>query len=136
MEFRQKLKKRLYFAIFYIVLGIAIIVTGNMKKVEFLSSYGLVLAVVGIVQVRNYFCITKNEETLKRREIAEKDERNIAISDKAKGFAFMAYILAASVLVIILQISGKAELSTVIAETVCALLIFYWASYFVIRKKS
>ena len=136
MDFRKKLKMRLYFAIFYIVLGLVAVLAGNIVKNDFLPSYGLAIAVCGIVQIRNYVLITRNEETIKKREIAEKDERNIAISDKAKSFSFIAYILLASVAVIVLHIMGKQYLATVIAETVCALLVFYWIAYIIIRKKS
>ena len=102
---------------------------------EFLSSFGFALAVIGIAKMRNYFFITKNEETIKKQEIAESDERNITIADKAKSIAFIAYIIAAGIAVIVLQILNMPQLATIIAYTVCSLIVIYWISYFFIRKK-
>ena len=89
-----------------------------------------------IVRVRNHFLITKNDETIKKQQIAETDERNIAISEKAKSYAFNLYVILACITVIVLQIMKITELATTIGMTVCALLIIYWISYFILHKKS
>ena len=95
MDFKKKLKVRLFTAISYIILGLALIITFNLIKTNnnFLSSFGFALVIIGVVHIRNYLMITKNEETIKKRQIAETDERNIAISSKAKAFhsLFMLY---------------------------------------------
>ena len=85
MDFKKKLKTRLYTAISYIVIGIVMIIVSNILKTDndFLSSFGLALSVCGVVRIRNYFIITKNDETIRKQEIAETDERNISISNKA-----------------------------------------------------
>ena len=68
------------------ILGLVMIAAFNIIETEnnFLSSFGFALVVIGIVHIRNYIMITKNEETIKKRQIAETDERNIAIANKAK----------------------------------------------------
>ena len=60
MEFKKKLKIRLWVAISYIVLGIAMATVAIVSKTEnqFISSFGLALTVMGIARVRNYFLIT------------------------------------------------------------------------------
>ena len=62
MDFRRKLKIRLYVAIAYVIWGIALIVTFNIIKTEnnFFSSFGFALVIIGIVQIRNYRIITKD----------------------------------------------------------------------------
>ena len=76
MDYKRKLKIRLYFAIGYIILGLAMIVVFNIINAQntFWSSMGLALMIIGIARVRNHFRITKNEETIKKCEIAETDE--------------------------------------------------------------
>ena len=138
MDFRKKLKIRLYFALSYIVIGIAMLVASFVTENynEFLSPMGAALLVIGIARVRNHFLITKNDETIKKQQIAETDERNIAISNRAKSISFNLYVLIACVAVIVLQFMEKSFLASTIGLTVCALLVIYWVSYFIISKKS
>ncbi len=138
MDFKKKLKTRLYFGISYVVIGVAMIIvalTVNGTS-EYLSPFGTALLVIGIARIRNYFIITKSDETIKKQQIAETDERNIAISNKAKSFSFNLYVVLACIAVIILQIMKITELATIIGMTVCALLVIYWISYFILQKKS
>ena len=138
MDFRRKLKIRLYVAIAYVILGIALIVTFNIIKTEndFLSSFGLALVVIGIVHIRRYFLITKNEETIKRRQIAETDERSIAIADKAKSIAFIVYVVLAAVAIIVLELLEYSLLSMVLSLTIGLLVAVYWIAYWIMYKKS
>lgn len=72
MDFKKRIKTRLYVGIAYIFLGIAMISITflNITDNEFVSSFGLALALMGLVRIRNYFLITRNDETLKKQEIA------------------------------------------------------------------
>ncbi len=138
MDFRKKLKIRLFFAIGYIVLGLAMIIAFNIINTEndFLSSFGFALIVVGVVRIRNYRIITKNEEKITKYQIAETDERNIAIANKAKSVSFIIYVVLASVAVIVLGILNKTQLAVILSATICVLVIIYWISYWIIYKKS
>ncbi len=138
MDFRKKMKTRLFIAIGYIVLGVALIIVFNVFGTEnsFNSSFGFALAVVGIAQIKKYYLITKNEETLKKREIAESDERNISIANRAKSLSFMIYLMLACIAVIVLNFLELSLLATVISGTVCILILIYWISYWIISKKS
>ncbi len=138
MDFKKKLKIRLFTAITYIVLGAAMIITSLVIKTEneFISSFGFALILIGIVRIRNHMLITKNDETVKKQEIAETDERNIYIANKAKTFTFSLYIIISCLAVIVLQFFDAPLLSQYISLSVCLLLIIYWVSYFIIRKKS
>ena len=138
MDFRKKLKIRLFLAIGYIVIGLAMLVVFNIIKAEneFLSSFGFALIVIGIVRIRNYIRITKNEETIIKRQIAETDERNISIANRAKSVAFIVYVIFASVSVIILQLLNKTPLAVILSGTVSVLVLIYWVSYWIISRKS
>ncbi|MEE0264181.1 MAG: hypothetical protein UD936_00990 [Acutalibacteraceae bacterium] len=138
MDFKKKLKIRLFLAIGYIILGLAMIVIFNIIKTEntFLSSFGLALTVVGIAKTRNYFLITKNEETLKKQQIAENDERNIAIANKAKSVSFVIYIIIVCSSVTVLYLLNHTALANILSASVCVLVMIYWISYWIINKKS
>lgn len=138
MDFKKKLKRRLYLGILYVMIGVAMIIVALAVNgtSDYLSPFGTAFLVIGIARIRNYFIITKSDETIKKQQIAETDERNITISNKAKGFSFNLYVMLAYIAVIILQIMKITELATTIGMTVCTLLIIYWISYFILQKKS
>ncbi|MEE1075818.1 MAG: DUF6442 family protein [Acutalibacteraceae bacterium] len=138
MDFKKKLKIRLFFAIGYIALGLIMIALFNIIKTEntFLSSFGFALIIVGIAKVRNYFLITKNDETLKKQQIAENDERNISIANKAKSISFIIYIILVCVSIIVLNLLNQVKLATILSVSVCVLVLIYWISYWIISKKS
>ncbi len=137
MEFKDKLKMRLNLGIAFIVIGVIMIGTGFVvDNVDpFVSSFGFALVLMGIIRVRNYKIITKDEKSIRKREIAETDERNISLSNKARSWAFILYIMVASIIVIVLQFTSMRETATMIGYSVCALVALYWGSYFVLRKK-
>lgn len=138
MEFKKKLRIRLYSAIGCVVIGVLMIIISNFTQSDnsFLSSFGLIFAVCGVARIRLYFLITKNDETIEKRRIAESDERNIAISNKAKNIAFSVYIIITCIAVIVLQFLNKQELVTILSTSICVLVFVYWISYWIINKRS
>ena len=138
MDFKKRIKTRLYVGIAYIFLGIAMISITfmNITDNEFVSSFGLALAVMGLVRIRNYFLITRNDEALKKQEIAETDERNISIINKARGMAFIAYIMIAALSVIVLALLGYHGIARWISYSVALLVAIYWVCYIIYRKIS
>ena len=138
MEFRKKLKVRLYLAIAYIVIGLALTVLFNVLEngSEYLSTFGLVLIVVGIARLRNYRRITKTEESVKKQEILETDERNVDIVQRAKNAAFNVFVILLSIAIIVLQFLDLAVYVQTLFGVMCVLLVVYWVSYWIIRKRS
>ena len=138
MDFKKKLKTRLYTAIIYFILGVTIIVGAFATKPnnDFISSFGLVLVVIGIARIRNYFIITKSEETIKKQQIAETDERNILIMHKARSATFLIYVLISAIAVIILSFLNMYNIAKWISYSVSLLIVIYWICYWVYQKKS
>ena len=138
MNFRTKLKIRFLLASLWIVLGVGMIVTAFVVKVEneYLSTLGFSLALVGVVRLRQYFLISKNEETLKRREIIENDERNVSLMHKSRSMAFIIYIIIACLAVIVLSVLKMQDFAKLVLFSICLLVVIYWISYFVYQKKS
>ncbi len=137
MEYKKKLKIRLIISIVLLAIGIGIIITSSIlgDKNNFFSPFGLALATISIVRIRNYFIITKSEERLKKQEIAERDERNLLIANKAKSISFYIYTILSCLSVIALQLLNKNEFATYISMSICVMLLIYWISYLIIRKK-
>ncbi|MBE6686821.1 MAG: hypothetical protein E7591_06260 [Ruminococcaceae bacterium] len=138
MDFKKKLRTRLYLAISYIILGCIMIAASFIMKPdnEFISSFGIALAVVGLVRLRNYVIITRSEERIKKQEILETDERNIFIVNKARSVSFIVYTLLLCVAVIVLSFLNMHQIAMWISLSVFLLIAVYWISYFIIRKKS
>lgn len=138
MNFRKKLKIRLWVAISYIILGAGMIAGGIITRAEnnFVSSFGFALLVIGIVRIRNHLIITRSEERIRKQEILESDERNISIANRAKSITFSVYTLLLCLAVIILSFLKLHEIAMWLSASVFVLLFVYWISYFIIRKKS
>ena len=90
MEFKQKLKQRLYIAVSYIVLGLILIIADVLNQFEnrFIFAFGLGLLVYGTHRILHYRKITRDEKLLRKQELFEKDERYQMLSERAKSWAF------------------------------------------------
>ncbi|MBR4880095.1 MAG: hypothetical protein IKU13_09745 [Clostridia bacterium] len=137
MEYTKKLKKRLYVAIAFIIIGALTAGYAIMAQVEneFFTSYGIALIVCGIIRIRRHVRMTKNEDAVKMQEIAEKDERNLAIAEKAKSWAFGSYIIIVGVAVILLEIMGCEDIAIAAAMSVCGLMVLYWLCHMAVSRK-
>lgn len=137
MNFKKKLQTRLYVAIICIALGVVMIVIPFLMPLpdDFLSSFGVAMVVVGLARVRNYRRITKTEETVRKQEITETDERNLEIINRARSAAFSIYLLLLAAGVIVLSFFGLHEVSKWISFAVFLLVLIYWICYLVYRKK-
>ena len=138
MDFKNKLKTRLYLAICYILSGITLTIVFNVmdNPNEYLSTYGLVLTVLGIARLVRYLRITKTEETVKKQQILETDERNVAIVNKAKAMTFNVFVILLSITIIVLQFLNFEAYVQMLFYVLCAVLVIYWISYFIIRARS
>ncbi len=137
MDFRKRLKTRLHIAIIYIILGIGMIAGVNIIKAEnyFISSFGFMFLIYGVTRIGNYLKITRSDETIKKREIAETDERNIMIVHRARSITFSIYIMMSGTAVIILSLLDFQRQAQLVAYTVCALMVIYSICYFILQRK-
>lgn len=137
MEFRKRLKQRLYAAIGYIVIGLALIVVSlaGIAKNETVSAFGAVFAVVGIVRVVQYLRITKDEAAIREREITETDERNIMLMTKAKSLAVAIHIMLSAIALTVLYLLNRQSEAQIIAYSICAFAVIYFICYHIISRK-
>ena len=138
MDYKKKLKSRLNIAIIYVVFGVVMIASTFITKTDnsFISSFGFAMVIMGMIRIRNYRIITKDETTIRKQQIIETDERNISIVHKAKSAAFAVYTFILGAAVIVLSFIGMHEVAKWVAYSVCLLVIIYWICYFIYQKKS
>ena len=138
MDFRKKLKTRLYISIILTILGTVLVATAVFSKLEnnALSPFGVGMMAFGIANIKKYFYITSSEEKLKKQQIMETDERNISIANKAKSITFTISVLLAYLAVIVLSCFNMHTAAEWITYSILALIVIYLITYAVIRKIS
>ena len=138
MDYKNKLKTRLYYGIICIVLGAIMIigVTATKSENEYISAFGFALALVGVARIIQYLKITKDEDSIKKQKINETDERNLSIIQKAKSATFSIYLLISCAVVIVTALIDMPDVAKLIGYSQFVLVIIYWICYWIIRKKS
>lgn len=128
--------KRYLIAYVYIIIGFILFVLGFAEIVdEYWSGMGSALLVIGILRLIRRYRINKNEAYREKLEIEEKDERNHFIRNKAWAWAGYLYVMSMAVITIILKIVGQESLMMATSGSVCLMLIFFWISYLILRRK-
>lgn len=137
MDFKKKLKIRLYMAICYIIIGVMLIAVNFAvdKNHEIVSSFGSAFIVIGIVRIVQYIRINKDEESIRRQKIAETDERNIMIWTQARSLTFAIYTMLAAVSIFVLYLLGMELQAQMIAYTLCAFVLIYLICYLILKRK-
>ena len=132
----MKLETRILVSILWVILG-GILVGLSFAGItdEYWSGMGSALLTVGILQLLRWNRLRKNAAYREKMEIAENDERNHFIRGKAWAWAGYLFILIAAVASIVLRVLHQDVLSLAASYAVCLMLILYWVSYMVLRKK-
>ena len=128
--------KRMIFSVLWIILGILFIGLGFAGKVDaYWNGVGSSLFCVGIVQILRFRRFNKNEAYRERIEIEENDERNHFIRGKAWAWTGYICVLTACVLGIAFKIAGQDFLSSTFSYSVCFMLLVFWISYHILKRK-
>ena len=132
----MKRDKRVIMSIIWVVLGTILIALSFMGKVDdFWNGMGTALLVIGILQLIRFYRFNNNEAYREKIEIAESDERNHFIRNKAWAWTGYIFILSIAVLSIVLRIISQDTLSSAASFTVCYMLIIYNIAYRILQKK-
>ena len=128
-------------AILYIVLGVAlfiasqIVALGGSTLARILPGIGGSLFGVGIVRLVMGIRLEKDAEYRENYEIEVNDERNRYLRMKAWSWAGYMFVLIAAVATIAFAIADKEELMLMASSSVCIMILLYWVSYMIVRKK-
>ncbi|MBR2155716.1 MAG: hypothetical protein IJ941_02110 [Clostridia bacterium] len=136
MDYKKKLKTRLNTAIIMISVGIIFTVSSIFADSEMASTFGAVFLVMGIARVVQYKRLLNDPEEMRRREIVETDERNVMLWTKARSLAFVIYIIALGIAVIVLQLMEMTQAANIVSLCMMGFIVIYWICYFIIVKKN
>ena len=136
MDYKKKLKTRLNTAIIMISVGIIFTVSSIFADSEMASTFGAVFLVMGIARVVQYKRLLNDPEEMRRREIVETDERNVMLWTKARSLAFVIYIIALGIAVIVLQLVEMSQAANIVSWCLMGFVVIYWICYFIIVKKN
>lgn len=130
--------KRLALSIFWVVLGIVLIVLSAVEVLDssFYSGMSGGLIAVGIVQIINNIKYKTNPEYREKVDISVNDERNRYI--RSQAWAWTGYILILSFCIgsIVAAIAGQTLLRSFFSYSVCFILVVYWAAYLIVKHRS
>ena len=129
-------KKDIMIGVIWLLLGLALTVLSCLETLdEFWSGMGAALLVIGIVRLLRGDRLSKSETYREAREVAETDERFHFIRNKAWAWAGYLFIITCALGTIVLRILGQDLLSLACSGAVCLMLVLYWVSFFVLKKK-
>ena len=132
----MKLNNRLYVYILWLMIGSILIGLSFAGVVdEYWNGMGMGLAVVGAINLIRYYRLNKNDVYREKIELEASDERNHFIRNKAFAWAGYYFVLIAAVCTIVFKIIGQELLSQAAAYAVCLMLILYWISYMILKRK-
>ena len=137
MDFRKKMKQRLRIAISYIALGLILVIADAVNHFEnyFFSSFGFALVIMGILRIIRHRKTMRNDQSIRKQELVESDERVRMIAERARSWVFSLSVTGAGLLVIVLNILGHHDAALPFAWYVCGMVVLYWICYSVIDKK-
>ena len=117
-------------------LGGTLLTLGRVGTIdEFWSGLGVALIFVGILRLVYYFRLEKNPELKERVKTEINDERNRFIRNKAWAFSGYLFIIIAGICLIVFKIIGQDLLSLAASYAVCLIMILYWISYIILKRK-
>ena len=120
----------------WVVLGLVLVVLAFMEKVDaFWNGMGTALVVVGALQLLRFRRFNRNEVYREKVEIAMTDERNHYVRNKAWAWSGYLFIVIAAIMTLVFKLLGQELLSMAASGGVCLMLVLYWISWGVLRKK-
>ena len=132
----MKSKRRILSYIILILLGGVLVFLGNTGSIDdFWSGMGSALVVIGALQLLRRHRFNKNEKYREKVNIEENDERNHFLRSKAWAWTGYIFVLSVAVLSIVLRILEQDMLSSAASMAVCYMLIIFWISYAVLKRK-
>ena len=129
-------KYRMFYQVILCIIGIFLFILGCLEKIDtFWSSIGFALIFCSFIRVFREVRMRKNPEYAREVLVAQVDERNIEISEKAASLTFRLSIFLFCIVEIILFALGFSDIGTILGCAVAFLLTVYWLSWWYYNKK-
>ena len=124
------------FAMIWLAIGLPIVGLSIAGLVdEFWSGMGSALVVIGACRLLRAHRLNKNEEYREKMETFKTDERFHFLRANAWSWAGYLFVIIAGVSVIVFKLLGNDLLSQASSWGVCLMLVLYWVSYLILKKK-
>lgn len=128
--------KRLVASVIEIVIGIVLTVCGILGIVDsYWSGMGTALVVVGGLFLFRHIRYHTDRDYQENVDVEVTDERNKFLSMKAWSWAGYLFVMLCAAASIALKIAGQDTYSMMAGLAVCAMILLYWISYMIVRKK-
>lgn len=122
--------------IIFIILGITLLVLGCAEIVDsYWSGMGSGLLAVSVLNLIRIYRFHKDDIYREKVEVEISDERNRFIRNKAWAWAGYLFIIVVAIASIVLKVMNQGIMSLAASYAVCLMMIFYWGSYLVLRRK-
>lgn len=128
--------RRWILSVAYIVLGVGLFVASCLEAVDsFWAGMGTGLLMVGVLRLIQFIRYRSNPDYQEKVETESKDERNRFLSMKAWSWAGYLFVFIAAVGTIVFKLLAMDQLMMLCSGGLCLLLVLYWVSYLILRKK-
>jgi len=118
------------------VIGMTLLILGFLNIVDsFWTGMGTALLFVSVLRLIRISRYNKDADYKEKIDIAANDERNKYIRSTAWAWAGYLFIITAAILAIVARLLGQVQLSVVCGGAVSLMVLLYWISYFILRKK-
>lgn len=129
-------RRRIWISILWVLLGVGLIVAGWLTEMDdFWSGAGTGFVFVGILQLFRWNRYARNEEYREKMDVEAKDERNRYLAAKAWSWAGYLFVMISAAACIGLRIAELNEWSHAASGAMCLMLVLYWGSYWILKRK-
>lgn len=128
--------KQLIPIIFYILIGLALLICGLLNILDsFWCNMGGTLIFVGVFRIVRFLIYRFNSKYKEQVDISVTDERNRFLRANAWAWAGYLFILISAVATITFKVLEMEREMMMCSYAVCLILVLYWVSYLILRKK-
>lgn len=129
--------KRLALSIFWVVLGVTLMVLTVGEKLDssLYAGMGGAFTAVGVLQILRNLKYRRDPEYREKIDTEAGDERNRFLRGLSWSWAGYITILVEGVGVIVAMVTKQETVQQVLSFSVCLILCVYWISYLILSKK-
>ena len=132
----MKYRNYIWISLLWVVLGAILTVCATAGVLDsYWQSFGVALLVVCALQLLRQRRYRRDETYREKVDTENADERNKFIANKAWAWAGYLYVLIAAVGAIAFKIAGREDLMIFCSCSVCLLVLLYWGSWMVLKRK-
>ena len=133
---RNRYAKNIYWIIVWLVIGSVMFILSGMNVLDsYWSGTGGGLIAVAVIQLIRQMRYRSDDEYREKVDVEVNDERNKYIATKAWAWAGYLFVMITAIGSIVLRVLGYEEISMYASFGLCLIIVLYWGSYCVLRKK-